>query len=455
MKLVKHVKHAVKPYVGAVMNAAWHNRKLIGQVASHVWNKPIGGKRFAANDYGHINKKRIVGGGKAAVSVRREAGASTRGSAAKLIKKRKGVIIKKKKNVHVSKDFKAKVQKALDPGFIHGVFQEVDCGGLYMPAGNSTVTQGVSTFNGNGYMPATIWSFDTESILHYASVLFNGVPYSSTNQSWTTPNNLGTGGLNSTATNLIDTKIHVDYMTETYHLKNNCGRTMIIDWYDCAPRKTSTKSISTNSFITGGTISNQDSIANPFDYWVNCLSDDVQNKVNLAGHLATMLYAKPTQLPAWNRQYKANVVRIVLEPGQTYACKVNGPSNFDIDYSSFFSNGVYEGVQKFMRCQMFVSHLDLIGLNASSGGAGGRFGVSFTAPSGYGFICERTRECRLRCPETAGGGAVTAAVGATTKFQNSYHRPAYYRVTNVGNFSGPVVSTKVDEENPGVGVADL
>ena len=443
MSVVTHAKNAVKNIgYGAVINEAWKKRKELYKLGEKAV-KYVAGKRKPGPLRGKQRKlgKYAPTGG---TNVRQERGGSTRKSASTKMKGSKKVTYKKGKNVHVTKDFKLKVAKALSPGQIHGFAREINYGSISLPSITNVCKQSVGPYNAG--ISATNWSFDAETILHFAGVLFNGLPYNPTQQSWQAAGVIGanTQGSATGSSGGITSVIHVDWMKEHYVLKNNTGRTITIDMYEFAPKKTGSKFLNDNQLAAGGTAVTSDWIGDPNLIWSQALAGDIVSGINIAGLTPTDLYQRPNH-PQFKKIFNVAVRTIILEPGQNYECTILGPSDMDLNYANFFQNEFYQGIQKFMRFVTFVTRMDLIGQAVSTGKSEGRFGFGAGDVTGYGLLAERVREMKIRMPEQAGFKVVPLTSGPAIL---GYRRPAYFQATNNIIGSGPTGNVRIEEENP-------
>lgn len=379
-------------------------------------------------------------------AISRESGATTRNPGSKHVKRgKKSINVRTPK---VSKAFRLKVDKVLEKAGPTGSAEEIGYGSLNIPLPGQQDTQRVGGVNSPDY---SAWSFDNENWCHLIGVLWGGAAYSRINQQWET-SMLGTGSMRGTATSAANSdnlKFHVMNSWEKHLIKNDTARTISISIYTCAPKKSDFKVAATSALgAAGATIATPAGLLNPYTMWSNCYGDDTVNGINIGNVNSSYLFECPSRLPAWKKAFSYDLVKIVLEPGQTYEHFVQGPKHFDINMTNCFQAGAYLGIQKHMRFVMYVTHLDLTGAVVSGNGEYvGRPGVSFSASSGYGLKVEKRKFVAFKMPEVSGffNNPIGASTGA---IQLGYRRPAYFKVINVAQVEGQGATIRIDEENP-------
>jgi hypothetical protein len=376
-------------------------------------------------------------------NISRESGNTTRGPAIKKVKRGKPEVGTKK--VHITRDFRKKVNQVLESSSIQGSAREISYGPVTLPTAQNS--QNATAIADADYSK---WCFDPENWGHLIGVMFSKKAYSQTSQPWTTME-LGTGALAGTASsfnNSMNLKVHIINSFEKRILKNNTARTISISVYVCAPKKTDFKSDTLVPGIggAGAVVVTPTGMVDPVNHWANCLYDEFRNGINVNDVKYSALYEIPTRCAAWRKSWDYELVKVVLEPGQTYEHFIQGPQHFDLNYASLFQNGAYLGIQKFMRYCFYVVHVDMAGMTTGGGTYVGRPAPQFNqTTSGFGLKCERVKYVDVKMPEVSGflAPAVYPASGAV---QLGYRKNTWFHQVNglsLGEFT-----IKEDEENP-------
>lgn len=368
---------------------------------------------------------------------------------------KKSVSFRKKKEVRVTKKFKEKVTKALEPGRSVGWYME---SGMVFE-GNST--NGVYTFpntfgdkqiadriNSNS---SRIAPFSPLAVLDAASVLFNGKVASENNKfpiTGTYPNEIISWPAGTFDQHTA--KIMVKNSYTSYVIKNNTNRTVIMQLYECAPKF------------------NQDVLHDKdvYSQWQDCLADEatiyngstVNKKINLSGATVNTLYSSPFQCKKLMQRWKIEKHEIILDPGQTYDHYMQGPQNVEYDYSKFWKpvnanfdvDNCFMNLQsKFTRQLMFTARLDLV----NNGSYGGRLGIPLSV--GGGLLFEYKHFYRVSVPEQTGGsmyippvsvtGGGTLTTAQTTSMTDTQKRDCFYLV-NWSEYSGEDPTVRYEEQ---------
>lgn len=380
--------------------------------------------------------------------VSRESGFSTRAPGVKRIKKGKRNV--GSKSVKVSKAFKLKVDKVIEKESCHGNYTEISFGYIDLP--DNVNAQRPSAVRNSDY---TKWSFDPENWLHLLGVLWKGQGYSQSVQDW---QGSVFGGINAGAESVLpntqnmNLKFHVINSWERRILKNDTGRAMTISVITCAPKKQDFKESTVLSLgPPGASYPNLLSIVDPILFWERCLLQDATNIVNISGIVPETLYESPGRHGAWNKAFSAEIVKVVLEPGQTYEHFMQGPKHMDVNMHELFQQGGYQGIQKFMRYSFYVVHMDLIGANVATGVFSGRPSFQSQFTSGFGLKVERTRYNMFSLPEQVGFKVISPLLGGRVVLGS--RRPTYGKAVNGTAYTGPATAIRVDEENPTVPVS--
>jgi len=374
-------------------------------------------------------------------NISRESGNTTRGPAIKRVKKGKPEVGTKK--VHITRDFRKKVNQVLESSTIQGSAREVSYGPIPLPNNqNQQVAAPIADFD------YSKWCFDPENWGHLIGVMFSKKVYSQTSQPWTTME-LGTGALAGTANsfnNSMNLKVHIINSFEKRIIKNNTARTLSISVYVCSPKKTDFKADTNVPAIgaPGAVVATPSGMVDPVNHWANCLFDEFRNGVNINDVKYSLLYEIPTRCEAWRKSWDYELVKVVLEPGQTYEHFIQGPQHFDLNYASLFQNGAYLGIQKFMRYCFYIVHLDLLGM--TGGPYTGRPAPQFNqSESGFGLKCERVKYVDFKMPELSGFLA-PALYPAGSAVQLGYRKNTWFHQVNSVVLGTNII--KEDEENP-------
>lgn len=325
-------------------------------------------------------------------------------------RKGKGVLIRKKRMPKISKTFKLKVERALEPTLIRGSY-------------HATYTGGVLTFNGvtdqqyhnamtTGLDGAAL--FSTDHFLDAASRLFNGKVgvLSVGNLSPIAAGSYFVGGVYKPL------KFRVRSCSVRYNLKNNTLRTTYLRIYECAPKAkgggSTVDSFTANkewqmTLATGviASVAATDAVLEPNTFWGNCMADDFasgySSTTNAAGAAIvmplTLLGVSPMASKTFARSYKTAFKEYVMLPGECISFVVNGPSNLELDYEKYLKNEIYENVQKFTRFMLMTAYPDLTTTTLAGGGRTPNALVT------EGLVWEREDSFVLEMPELSAVGA--------------------------------------------------
>ncbi len=211
------------------------------------------------------------------------------------------------------------------------------------------------------------------------------------------------------------------------HVYRNCSqRTLNLKLFECAPRKTSYLSTAPVGLVAGPFVA-ADALQDPASYWVKCLADENAVGVNISNALVTSLGLEPSMSPAFNKQFKVGLTKVVLEPGATFELKVQGPNNFEFDSSSCFEAQMFASIQKYSRYIMPVSISSLsVSTNPADVNAFCRMPDSFgdsNRNEAIGF--ERKLYCKIEMPEMAGFKTPGAAFAINTNVSLGNRKHAY------------------------------
>lgn len=226
----------------------------------------------------------------------------------------KGRVLKQKKKapaVKVSKTFRAKVDKVLEPKKYIGTYNSEYYGKLtqLVTVNAQQASEGISN-GANGALAVaagtlihSLMFFSPLRVNHAASVLFNG----KTDSHLYT---LETGNFVSDSL-----KLDVTYQAVTITLRNNTQVTKTVTWYECQAK------------------SNSDTSA--FQAWAQMLALAAgAGKENVTTTVPTTLNAKPGAISGFSPQWKYAARVNVLEPGQSVTFTMKGPEGL-YDFSKF------------------------------------------------------------------------------------------------------------------------
>lgn len=281
------------------------------------------------------------------------------------VRHKKGITKKKAKSVVVTKKFKQRVHKALDEE-IKGKYLKVT---YFRIPPVSAADQQTLYDDTQSFMP-----------LHFADaadILFNRaaaieIPTVAT---------LDWNNIAIRKDRILDSWV-------SYEVKNMSQRTYTLKMYTCKPRVKS----STNS-------APNDAAAD----WTVGLQTAIGAGTNPAGNTPNTLYSVPFDSPQFNQLWKAEVSTVVLAPGQCHTFRVQGPSEYTLDYMKYWNKSIVSGPDylspwgSFTRNVFFVAHADLV---TSTMAGAGRF-VSAGAGIG-GMVVEKKHFFSLACPASAG-----------------------------------------------------
>lgn len=406
------------------------------------------------------------------------------GYGAQTIQGSKKLVEKKKRVPKVTKVFKEKVHRALDPNNVHGTYVALNCEG-YLKLGARPLTDNNKQFvwSGLGVLASALpgddypwpdcggWSFLADQYLRVASILWNGA---------TATNSASTWNLNS-ASNLSPntTKFWIRDSYTQYELKNMSQRVVTLRVFELAaksPMGYNTQKADNRYWImpsgTGvlGLSALGDNLAgnHPAAAWANALGDDFQNfsayqsiPAAQSALNVNVLDLYPTQSKSLKSVYKCAMLKeYVMEPGEQVKFKVQGPNQVEYDYQKFWKNNAFMSIQKSSRGIFFTVKEDLVcasnrlaypAQNATTPipavtpnfiGTGRLIDTISTAV----IALERKDFYMLEMPETVvptGGTAQTQASGVTGR-RDAYVHDVYNNI----NLAGQLQTVEVDRDMP-------
>lgn len=368
----------------------------------------------------------------------------------------------KKKRVRVSHKFVSKVHRALNSLNHHGTWKQISYGYLNTNAIPQN-TQGVNALY-NTFGDSNNMCFHPTVFLHQVSVLWNNKADSQGVRQLADVYNLGIntytgsstvaagadvtvgaqGSGAGTSQTPLNIKFTVKHSYEKVRLKNNTERAVTLKLILAAPKVIGSSTTSqvqlTNGAIGGVTVN--DPILAPHTMWANALQKQNYENINLNSALVTDLYMSPLKCPELKKHYSFEITTVLLEPGQNYEWTISGPSDFELNYDTFFRNGIYMDMQKFVRYPFYIAYNDL----------------AYGSTSGYGrltggetiqkIVMEREMYASFTMPEQVLGTHIVKAVGTITTDQANLRRNAYFHEVYAPVDVSAGTATRVEELNP-------
>lgn len=327
--------------------------------------------------------------------------------------KKRGVSMRKKHHVKVSKGFKKLVEEAMKKDEITGF--KIDmfdaCEGTTVPFNQQAVDNwqwnGSTPYTGGtAGAPAMGWAFSPEYYLDAASVLFNNKTPSANGYAFDTA---GTFGVGATATGFPATspasnlQFTITNSYEDYLFKNITNRVVDMKVYLCAPRQASYLSVAPTT-ITGGAGAEADALINPKNTWGQALTDQVSLGINLAAANSSVLNMKPQYAKGFMKYFKLETHEVVLEPGETFHYRVQGPSDFEWKWENHVKNNIFTTIAKYSRYVMTVCKfsMDVVGNGVGRGTHQFRFATAQPDTAANSIAIERKLYCSIRMPEQTG-----------------------------------------------------
>jgi len=366
------------------------------------------------------------------------------------------------KRVKVPRKLKQQIQKVLAVSGHKGTWNQISYGQLFRPDTNSqSITYGMGNLGEIQSM------FSWVDWLHMVSVMWGDKSDKQSGRSYADNDILGrvydTQGGNSIVNEVALNGLQGHNQTpltftvydsyETLHFKNNDRRTYTIELYLCAPKRPMTENDATvTDDILSGPYATTPRLGNPLEVWQNCVEAEMRTGVNCLGSTINDYGASPNNCPEFKRYFDVELTKIVLDPGQTYTYKVQGPKNLEVNIPKMFSQSsptlsVALDLQKWSRCPIICLTADLVQARDGANLKAGRY----TAQNTFNpepIAVERNRHAVIICPDQVFGriknndqGQATGILTASKK-QTRYVRQTY-------TVSGtPGALYRVDEENP-------
>nr|QXP07703.1 MAG: putative capsid protein [Arizlama virus] len=335
-----------------------------------------------------------------------------------LVKSRynKKVSLRPSRKVKVSKTFKLKVNKALQPRNLFGRFCEIQ-NGSYSFGVNLGNQQRVDRLCPGTGSDGSQMVFTPIDVLDAASILFNSKT-PATIKATTSGNNTV-----FSSESLDPRSAIVNVVNSSYHvvLRNNSRRTWIIQLYEASPKMKQNANVD-GDVVTQwkNTLNNEGNVdsGNPKQIAINVL--------NLTKE--TTLYSTPQNSYTLKKYWNFERHDIVLDPGQSYDHNMQGPSNVEYDFSKFWKSDSSGTANEFLNIQpgktralFFTARLDLV--SDSTDGEQGRWGSAY---SNERLIVEEMKKFTITMPQQSGGAVTTTGDAGTFLTQNTQARNCYY-----------------------------
>nr|WAE42697.1 MAG: capsid protein [Cressdnaviricota sp.] len=351
------------------------------------------------------------------------------------VKRGKGTLSKKKRDVKVPRRLRKQVMKVIEADKCKGYFQETFTEGLTVNAADVQVPYctpsqcNASSTNNAGVL------FDPAYFQNAAAVMWNGVTNVQSKPAVLT----SSATQNAFTTEALRLEVINSYATQVY--RNITQRTYELKIYTCAPR-----SLQVNN--NAGVLATVSYGLNPLYAWnteLNSLSTSgaagtagIQGQ-NVNQITSSQLHTSPKMCPGWNKSWKADITTVVLEPGQTYTHRIQGPQNYHMNYAKFYDGGMFVNQQKCCRYVMAIITTDVV-----ANVAGTYFGRAGDVATNN-IVVETTVHTKMAIPPNAGGFPNSVANSTTVL---NLVKDAFYVKDWTYVFAGTV--NRFDEENPGV-----
>lgn len=334
----------------------------------------------------------------------------------------------------ITKDFRKKVIKVMENKEVTGKYRKTHLDHLWY--GNELYPRvGVAipgaTYEGKQrveYLSTKIASvFDNVGVMDVAGILFK----------YKQP--VEEHSLNTVYDfNFKTAKIHAKNLTCKVHLTNNSQRVYIIKLYTIANKHDSTD-------------------LEPRGEWDVLTSQmaPVSGNIGLPNVTATDIYtmgSSPTIYKSWLQNYKYEIKKIRLMPGQTYDHFIQGPQNVTYDFSKYWDGDAFVYRTKEQRWLMVTYHADLLSTTSNGAAIPGTVGypveVNTVNPDifdGKGVLVEITPSWHLGMPEQT-GFIYPAQTTQGLPQDNMFRRDVFGMNNYFEKLTGDVI--RVDNEQP-------
>lgn len=402
-------------YLPSMYDAMKFGKKWLEGRAKGADNKR---KRESAAVQKQVNKKHKVNGTGAKFQVNKISSGQT-DRIPNVTKKRgaKRVAYKQKPYLKVNKKFAKKVKIALEKEAIRGSWYSVYQDTINYPA--------FINAQGSNYLGHQLFTteqglyFSPNQVLNAASVLWN--------QKTPIVNPIVTDSGNFSYSNVV---INVINSWVDFELKNNGQRTVKLIFYDFALKGPANVNVAT-------------AIVDPFNTWNNCLTEENLASINIGNATSGTLYQKPTMCKSFNNIFKTMSWEVILEPGQTYNYRLQGPQNYKYDFAKFSPNtGDFQNQQKMCRWVLVNVILDLVTNTVAA--------ASSRSPNSASTIyqtisVEAKVNFKLSMPEQVGFTYPSStATGLQQTLGARHEAKAFY----IASGAGTGVVRRFDEEQP-------
>lgn len=366
--------------VDDVVRAAWRNRKNIAAGVKRAYNHAKGN-----HNAGNAKRQRTMG---TQTAKRGAVYVPSNPRNPKISKSRKKLKIKGRKRVKVSRKLRSQILQVSDSNKVHGYFQDNRIEALdpgFNPGKQNVEIAPNRTLTLAGYL------FNYDRVLHAASRLWNGK-----------------GQVQAPAVGDAlnfaprDTVIQVFKQWWTFRMRNNSTRTVTYRIYKCQKKK--------NSLI----------LADAYTAWTNGLGDMFNEGQLVTNINQNLLHTGPTLSNQFRGGWTSEVIKVEMEPGQSYSFNVNGPA-MTYKGADFYDSATYRAQQPQDIQLIFSGNVDIVGSH-TAGGVVGNFGyvndASTAQPSMERVYIESTYHCSLAMPEKVAGVTQPVFIGSTI-FQNT------------------------------------
>lgn len=267
--------------------------------------------------------------------------------------------------------------------------------------------------------------FSPYCFIDAASILWNNKTPSSDGQASTT----GNFSVSSTQVYVRDS-----YCTVTF--KSNSKRAYHYKLLICAPRRSDVTLDPRGDWDIQLNNEREASTNAPNDAGANVLTNYIHT-----------LNAMPFHCASFKKNWNVETISFVLQPGQVYVHRIQGPKAKLLDYAKYWHGDVFQVCQKnTTRFGLAVYHGDMV---ATSTGAFGYFeeigDASADVFDGKGVLITQKITMDLTMPEQT-GFKYNAAVTPGSVQLNTQRRYAYANTVFMSNRAGTVV--RVDDEDP-------
>lgn len=338
----------------------------------------------------------------------------------------------------ITKEFRKKVKKIMENDEVTGKYRKTIVGHLWY--GNETYPRNVAPPNGTyenkqrvEYLPvASI--FDLFGVMNTAGVLWKSK----------VPPPLGANTIDTAKDFSSKTaKIHAKNLTCKINFTNNSQRVYNIKLYTIAPK-------------------HEDDNIEPRGEWdvltttMGVTTSDTAGNANVTGTSIYEIGSSPTIYKAWMHNFKYEIKKIRLMPGQTYSHFIQGPQDITYDYAKHWDGNTFNARSKPERWLMVQYHADLLATDSyiADGDQPGNVGFPVEVNptpnhgalfDGKGVLVEMIQSWHLGMPEQTGFVyPVSTAAGVTQ--DNLFRRESFGLNNYYEAIIGQVVRT--DNEAP-------